>query len=124
MIIAILLILLFNIISPTISQADFGGKLFKPIAQLLSGLCDLVIQGLQNYFIGFGDYYQDGPNGEYTQYYIRYSPGIIFSGEVADLQINFINAEENEKIKKDNINRKYNPIFEKNALIRKYYGRF
>ena len=53
-IIAILLVMTFNFISPNISQADFGGALFKPIAQLLQAIGDLVIQGLQKMFIGDG----------------------------------------------------------------------
>lgn len=54
-IIAILLVMSFNFILPTVSQADFGGALFKPIAQLLQGIADLVIKGLQKAFVGYGD---------------------------------------------------------------------
>ena len=54
-IIAVLLVMSFNFISPTISQADFGGSLFAPIAELLRALGDLVMEGLQKIFTGNGD---------------------------------------------------------------------
>ena len=54
-IIAILIVMSFNFISPTVSRADFGGDLFKPIAQLLQAIGDLVIKGLQKIFVGDGD---------------------------------------------------------------------
>lgn len=60
-IIAILLIMLFNFISPTISNADFGGALFKPISQLLQVIGDLVIKALQKMFIGYGDIRIENP---------------------------------------------------------------
>lgn len=63
-IIAILLVMSFNFISPTISLADkdeFGGALFKPIAQLLQTIGDLVIKGLQKIFIGYGDIRVENP---------------------------------------------------------------
>lgn len=60
-IIAILLIMSFNFISPTISNADFGGALFKPISQLLEAVADLVIKGLQKMFIGYGDIRIENP---------------------------------------------------------------
>lgn len=53
-IIAILLVMSFNFITPNISQADFGGTLFKPIAELLKALGDLVIKGLQSMLLGDG----------------------------------------------------------------------
>lgn len=54
-IIAILLVMSFNFISPIVSKADAGGDLFKPIAELLEHIADLVIKGLQKVFIGYGD---------------------------------------------------------------------
>jgi hypothetical protein len=60
-IIAILLVMSFNFISPTISDADFGGALFKPISQLLQGIGDLVIKGLQKIFVGYGDIRVENP---------------------------------------------------------------
>ena len=58
--IAILLVMSFNFISPTISQADFGGALFAPIAELLKALADLVISGLQEELLGDGSIYIEG----------------------------------------------------------------
>ena len=111
-IIAILLVMSFNFISPTISQADAGGALFKPISQFISWVADLIIQGLQTYFIGYGDISDNAvPNTDdkIKSYYIRYSPGIIFSGTVPGLKVNFINAskDEDDKQKYENIQTKY-----------------
>ncbi len=61
-IIAVLLVMSFNFISPTISQADFGGVLFTPISQLLASLGDLVISTLQKYFIGSGEIHSSLPD--------------------------------------------------------------
>lgn len=63
-IIAILLVMSFNFISPTISLAgkdEFGGTLFKPISQLLQTIGDLVIKGLQKIFVGYGDIRVENP---------------------------------------------------------------
>lgn len=61
-IIAILLVMSFNFITPVISQAaDFGGALFKPISQLLCGIADLVIKAAQKIFIGYGDIRVENP---------------------------------------------------------------
>lgn len=51
-IIAILLVMSFNFMTPSISEATIGGKLFKPISQFLCTVSDLVLRGLQLYFIG------------------------------------------------------------------------
>lgn len=109
-IIAVLLVMTFNFISPVASQADFGGALFSPIAQLIASLGDLVISGLQSWFIGYGDIAdKDIPKteGSARQYYIRYSPGIIFSGTVPGLKVNFINASYNDNEKYKNIETTY-----------------
>jgi len=60
-IIAILLVMSFNFISPIAVQADFGGALFKPIAELLRTIGDLVIKGLQKIFVGYGDIRVENP---------------------------------------------------------------
>ena len=60
-IIAILLVMSFNFISPTVSNADFGGALFKPISELLQTIGDLVIKGLQKIFVGYGDIRVENP---------------------------------------------------------------
>lgn len=99
-IIAILLVMSFNFISPTISLAgadEVGGALFKPISQLLCWVADLVIKGLQKYFTGVGDIKFGGISEiESDTFFIRYSPGIIFSGKVAGLKVNFINAKKSD----------------------------
>lgn len=96
-IIAILLVMTFNFIIPITSHADFGGALFKPISQLLCAVSDLVIKGLQKYFIGVDDIQWGGISEiESNSFFIRYSPGIIFSGKVAGLKVNFINAEKSD----------------------------
>ena len=100
-IIAILIVMIFNFISPTISQAgDIGGALFTPVAQLLATVSDLVVMALQNFFMGTANISTEelpGIDGSY-KYYIRYSPGIIFSGNVAGLKVNFINAKGSDKV--------------------------
>lgn len=89
--IAILIVMMFSFMSPTVSQADFGGKLFEPISQLLCGVADLVIMGLQKIFVGDGDIYYGGISEiESSTYHIKYSPGIIFSGGIPALDVNFI----------------------------------
>ena len=50
--ISIVLVMLFNIITPTISQADFGGALFKPIADLICSVADIVLEMLHDFFTG------------------------------------------------------------------------
>ena len=97
-IIAILLVMSFNFISPSISRASFGGKLFDPIAQLLCGIADVFIMALQSIFMGDGEINYGGIQEiESDVYYIKYSPGIIFSGKVAGLKVNFIDATEHDK---------------------------
>ena len=100
-IISILVVLLFNFISPTISSAKRdidGGVLFDPIADLLCTIADYIIGGLQDYFIGGREITKTPlPGAEYDEYIITYSPGVIFSGKVASLKTNFINAKSKDK---------------------------
>ena len=88
-IIAILLVTIVNFISPTISKAninnEIGGGLFVPISQFLRAAGDWIIEGLQSFFIGE----ETIKNGDI--YEIKYSPGVIFSGNVPALNINFFN---------------------------------
>ena len=54
-VIAILIVMSFNFISPRISNASVdtvGGALFSPLAQLLTAIGDLLIEGLQKIFLG------------------------------------------------------------------------
>ena len=52
--IALIIVMLFNFTSPTVSRADIGGTLFTPIASLLEAIGDLLIKGLQKIFLGDG----------------------------------------------------------------------
>jgi len=60
-IIAILLVMSFNFISPTVCEADVGGALFKPISELLQTIADLVIEFLQKVFVGYGEIEIENP---------------------------------------------------------------
>jgi len=104
--IAILIVTLFNFISPTATHADVE-DLFTPFMDLLVGLGDLVIEGLQEFFIG-EEKIQINEVGERDNYLIRYSPGIIFSDRVAHLDINFFNpgTYSYEKIEYIEVNKK------------------
>lgn len=53
-IITILIVLSFNFIVPSYSQADFGGVLMGPVIDLLSGIGDVVLSALQ-YFMYDGE---------------------------------------------------------------------
>ncbi len=91
-IIAILLVMSFNFVSPTISQASFGGALFEPISQLIVGVSDSIIMLLQYLFTGDENISYGGIEEiDTNSYHIKYSPGIIFSGKVPGLDVNFIN---------------------------------
>lgn len=101
-IISIILVISFNFAAPTITNADFGGALFKPISLLLVGISDLIIEGLQKTFVGYGTIKYGGIDEiESDTYNIRYSPGVIFSGGVPALDVNFINPnfQGDEKFK-------------------------
>ena len=68
-----------------------GGIFLKPIAQFLCFVPDSLIGLLQNMFVT-----EDGlQNGDGT-YSIKYSPGIIFSGQVPAFDINFIDSDTKE----------------------------
>lgn len=98
-IISLLIVMLFNFMSPTISSAATnGGVLFDVIADLLCTISDCIIGGLQDYFMGVRSISREPvPDSEYNEYVIAYSPGVIFSGKVASLKTNFINAESDDK---------------------------
>lgn len=49
-VIAILIVLSFNFITPTFSMANVGGALLDPIFDLLATIADAVVSGLQ-YFM-------------------------------------------------------------------------
>ena len=105
-IISLLLVMLFNFSSPTISNAaTSGGVLFDAVCDLLTTIGDYLIEGLQGYFTGVREITKTPVPGvpgeeegsEYDEYIIAYSPGIIFSGKVAALKTNFINAKSDDK---------------------------
>ena len=89
-IIAIIIVTIINFMSPTISKAitldEKGGDLFAPICDALYYFADLIIGALQQFFIG-----EELDLGPYNprDYKIKYSPGVIFSGKVASLDVNF-----------------------------------
>ena len=53
-VIAILIVISFNFITPTVSSADFGGVLLGPVIDLIAGIGDAVMAALQ-YFMDGGD---------------------------------------------------------------------
>ena len=104
MIIAIIIVMLFNFISPITSQASVGEELFKLIADFLLDVSDFVIKFLQNIFVNYDEIQQytrdtigweyDERNQESTDIY--YSPGIIFSNTVPGLDANFFEPNNSE----------------------------
>lgn len=54
-VIAILIVLSFNFVVPTFSRADFGGILFNPITDLIMGIGDSIVAGLQAIMMGTED---------------------------------------------------------------------
>lgn len=64
-IIAIVIVLSFNFIVPSYSQASFGGVLMGPIIDLLSGIGDVVLSALQ-YFMYDGEISLSGGAGAVT----------------------------------------------------------
>lgn len=90
---------LFNFIMPNYVQADFGGALFAPLGDLLCGIADVVLEILQNIFVtSHTNILNTLDTGlvAIPTYTIRYSPGIIFSGTVPALDINFIDYDPDE----------------------------
>lgn len=97
----LVILIIFSFVAPTAiyaKKADtdetFGGKLFKPISQLLRAICDVVIKLLQEIFMGYGkitDEQFETESTVSTVYQILYSPGIIFSNKVPALNADFIN---------------------------------
>lgn len=91
----ILALMLCNFIIPNATYADdtgSGGPIFNPIAKFVTYLCDSVMQFMQDSFTTTESI--DKGDGTYN---FQYSPGIIFSGKVAGLDINFI--EPNDEVR-------------------------
>ena len=76
----------------------FGGALFKPIFQFVCGIGDIAIEIMQGIFLTNKTSMYVSV-GSINQYIIRYSPGIIFSGKIPALDINFINPQASEDTK-------------------------
>jgi len=85
--IAILIVTLFNFISPTISHGSIGGVLFAPISEFFTYIGDLVIESLQYYFLKEELVEEDK---------IKYSPGVIFSNRIPTFDINFFKPASNK----------------------------
>lgn len=100
------LVILFNFIVPNYAQADFGGIIFNPFAQLIRGICDAIISLLEDCFVGYSggafSFNNNTFNMEGTAIY--YSPAIIFANKVPLLSINFITDEEEQNIEYKVIN--------------------
>lgn len=101
-IIVILICVILTTTFPIPVNADVGGSLLKPISQLICKIGDLVLKFLQKTFIGYGDIGIENPADTKT-YSIYYSPAVIFSGQVAALDVNFINPLGDEGEVKQNI---------------------
>lgn len=96
LIIFITILMISNFIMPNYVQAaaSAGEKLVSGLFYLVVKLGDVGISLMQKFMTGDGQILD-----EESDYEIKYSPGMIFSGEVPMLNINFITAsEENGKI--------------------------
>ena len=94
----ILFITLFNFIVPNYVYADvwedLGGVLVKATKQLLCAIGDTIMRLLMNTFT---------PNAGritpmFSDYVFTYSPGAIFSGQIALLNINFFHSTQQQYI--------------------------
>ena len=72
-------------------EEEEGGKLVKPIAQFLCFIPDAVINLLQNMFIT-----PENIKVDEDSYSIKYSPGIMFSGQVPAFDVNFFHPDDRE----------------------------
>ncbi len=93
-IVAIVFVILFSFTVPNYSFASVGGVLFKPFAQFICGVGDLVFVGLQKTFLGNGIISDSNENIQERNYYYYYTPYNIFSGNIPGLDINFIEPEQ------------------------------
>lgn len=79
-------------ILPSFVQANTdinnGGTIFEPILKFAAYLSDACMQCMQNMFVTT-DPIEKEENGKKT-YEFKYSPAIIFSGDIAGLDIDFI----------------------------------
>jgi len=98
----LLVVMISNFILPNRVQALSGGDLAQPIFQFITWLGDIVLEFMQKPLVGVGTI-QDVDD----QYAIKYSPGIIFSGEVLAFDINFLNPKESKEVFKEKVERLY-----------------
>lgn len=77
-----------------LSTEEEDNKLVKPIAQMLCFLPDAILGTFQKMFVT-GDDITTGANGK-GKFSIKYSPAVIFSGEVPAFDVNFFNPSNKE----------------------------
>lgn len=77
-----------------LSTEEEDNKLVKPIAQMLCFLPDAILGTFQKMFVT-GDDITTGGNGK-GKFSIKYSPAVIFSGEVPAFDVNFFNPSNKE----------------------------
>ena len=77
-----------------LSTEEEDNKLVKPIAQMLCFLPDAILGTFQKMFVT-GDDITIGGNGN-GKFSIKYSPAVIFSGEVPAFDVNFFNPSNKE----------------------------
>ena len=88
LIIFITIIMLSNFIVPNVVLAKSEGeRLVSGVFYLIAYVGDVGLSIMQRMMMGTGDLKE---NGEYA---IKYSPGLIFAGEVPMLDIDFVNAD-------------------------------
>ena len=119
-VIMILIVTLFNFVMPNFSRAEEdvedGGIIFKFLTPIALAIPDLLLQKMQNIFIGDKeegkrengiDYDfetsgeeieigQENPKKGISAYVILYSPGTIFAGKIPGLDVNFISPMGDE----------------------------
>ena len=109
--IILIIIMLVDITMPILnSQAGFleavvdwvAQRVFDAIAEWLVELGDVVLSGLQEMFIGDASI-----SLAETVYLIKYSPGIIFSGRVPALDVNFIKPLKSIEVRETIFGRRY-----------------
>ena len=91
------IIMLCNFVMPNYTYAATnnanGGELHDPLVKFLVFLSDSIFQFLQESFTSMESIKEEDDDGNYV-YKFQYSPGIIFSGHVPALDINFITAND------------------------------
>ena len=73
-------------------------NIFNHFSKFLADIADIVIQSLQKFFLGDGTIELYTINTYYKTYFIRYSPGVIFSGNIPAFDINFISPQEDYEV--------------------------